>query len=251
MRNLTATRQEFARARRLHRRGIPLDPFELERMRNACLGLQIFANVNHPSLAFSLPEERAGYLLNAVLSNDSNRPIVPAHIVFEGPDGDSKIQLLPDPQKKNPRAWLPRRQNRSSHRRHVAEKITYQFADGMERYDRDAILNHRSSPRYAVYPGELVEGVYLAVGENPIPRSYNDRDHFRIRLTLFDKTGRSCSGHFDVMVCRSPREIERMQRISQLEKRILEKRPAANEADVAVISEVRSENERDTVSVTV
>ncbi len=37
MRYLMATRQEFARARRLHRRGIPVDQFELERMRKPCL----------------------------------------------------------------------------------------------------------------------------------------------------------------------------------------------------------------------
>ncbi len=182
------------------------------------------------------------------------------HLLFEGPDWESKMQLLPDPQKKNPRAWLPKAQNRSSLPRHVAERYTYQFADGTERYDRDAVLNHRFSPKYAVYPGGIVEGFYLAVGENPIPRSYNDRDRFDIRLILFDKTGRSCSGHFGVMVQRSAREIKRMQSVEQLDENgIREKRLAADlrmghridrEADAAVASDVGTKSERNTVSAT-
>ena len=231
--NCHANYEDFALVRRLRDRGIPVDEQEFERMQSACAGLQISEDAGPLSTVFCLSSGGAGCRLSVVISNESKRPLAPAHIGLEGPDGEMRMSLLPDPHKEYP----ARRGN--THRRvqdnsgcfvdYSSARNFYVFPTQTPMpYPRDEVLNHRIGRNCFLYPGECWEGWLLAVGEKPIPPEYRDRDRLKIRLTLFDQRGHFRGATFHPMVQRSRQEERRMAEIvSQNETWIREKRAAA------------------------
>jgi hypothetical protein len=213
--NYRANYKDFALASRLRDRGIPPDDYEFERMRAACAGLQILEDAGPPSTVFDLSSGGAGYRLSVVISNQSTRPLAPAHIVFEGPDWEIGMSLLPDPHKEYP----ARRGH--AHRRvrdHSGCIVDYSSARNFYVfpthtpmvYPRDEVLNPRIARSCFLYPGESLEGWLLAVGEKPIPPEYRDRDRVEMRLTLFDQRGHFHRAIFHPMVQRSRQEQQRL-----------------------------------------
>ena len=209
--NYRANYEDFARARRLRDRGIPLDEYELKRMEAVCLGLMILEDTSLPSTVFDLSSGGAGYILSVVISNESRRPLAPVHIGFESPDWEAGMRLLPDPYKEYP----ARRGN--AHRR-VRDNsgclVDYSNARNfyvfrirpLMIYPRDEVLNHRIARSCFLYPGDSLEGWLLAVGEKPIPPEYGNRDRLEMRLTLFDQRGHFYRATFRPMVQRSHQE---------------------------------------------
>jgi hypothetical protein len=204
--NCRANSEDFALARRLRDRGIPVDEYEVERMQAACAGLQILEDRSLPSTVFDLSSGGAGCLLSVVISNESRRPLAPAHIGFEGLDWGT-MSLLPDPHKEYPAS-------RGNKHRRVRDNsgclVDYSSARNfyvfpiqpVMTYPRDEVLNHRIARSCFLYPGESLEGWLLAVGEEPIPPEYGNRDRLKMRLTLFDQRGHVHRATFHPMVQR-------------------------------------------------
>ena len=216
--NCRANYQEFALARRLRARGIPVDEYEFERMKAACAGLEILEDAGPPSTVFDLSSGGTGCILSVVISNGSKRPLAPARIGFEGPDWET-MSLLPDPHKEYPaRRGTTHRRVRDNSGRIVDYSNARNFYVFPTRtpmaYPRGEVLNPRIARRCFVYPGESLEGWLLAVGEKPIPPEYRDRDRVKMRLTLFDQRGQFRPAIFHPMVERSRQGQQRLAELA-------------------------------------
>jgi len=227
-----ANHEDFALMRRLRDRGIPMDEYELEGIEVACRGLEICEDIDFPSTAFNLSSGGSGYELNVLIANDSERPLAPVHIGFEGPEWVNRMRLLPDPHKQ----YAARRGNTLRQvRDESGSSVDYSIARNTYVFptrprilqEREIVLNHRVSRSCILYPGDSVEGLLLAVGEEPIPLDYRDREHIKVRLTVFDQHGRFHRALFHPMVERSRQEERRWAEIgSQDQTRIRDKRAA-------------------------
>jgi hypothetical protein len=235
MRDCQANREDYALACGLRDRGIPLDEYEFERMKAACLGLEIWENIDSPSTVFNLPSGGAGYELNVAISNHSERPLAPVHIGFEGPGWETNMRLLSDPQKVYPARQRNTRRQVRDHRGVLIDysvaRNTYCFsAYWTDGYEREAALNHRIARSGVLYPGDSVEGWLLAVGEESIPFDYRDRDRLKMRLTVFDQRGRFHRAFFHPMVQRSRQEERRLAEIVSRDERWIQENRAAGAA---------------------
>lgn len=184
------TTKAYRLACRLRKCQILLDDDEFERMRQACLGLQI--HEGGPSSAFNLPGGGAGYVLSVDIWNPSQRRLSPEHIVFEGFEGEFRMRVFPDPRKEYPMGLNHadrRRCEREIGLDYLLARQLYVFPElHWHRYSREEVLNHLIGPRRFLYPGDPpLEGFLLTVGQEPIPWNYSDGDHFKVRLTIFIK----------------------------------------------------------------
>ena len=206
--NCRTSSEDFAMARRLRDRGIPVDEHEFARMEAASAGLQILEDRSLPSTVFDLSSGGAGCILNVVISNESRRPLAPAHIRFECEDWET-MSLLPDPHKQYPAA-----QRGKAHRRvrdNSGHFVDYSSARNfyvfptrtVMTYPRHEVLNHQIARGCFLYPGEPLEGWLLAVAETPIPPQYGNHDRLKMRLTLFDQRGHVHRATFHPVVQRS------------------------------------------------
>jgi hypothetical protein len=230
--NCHANYQDFALVRRLRDRGIPVDEYEFARMQAACAGLVILEDAGLPSTVFDLSSGGAGYRLSVVISNQSKRPLAPAHIGFEGPDWATGMSLLPDPHKEYP----ARRGN--AHRRvrdnggcvvdYSSARNFYVFPTQTPMVDpRNEVLNHRLGRGRFLYPGESWEGCLLAVGQQSIPSEYRDRDRLKMRLTLFDQRGHFHKATFHPIVQRSRQDERRLAEFVSRDETCIRDKPAA------------------------
>jgi len=196
-----ATAEEFALACELRNGGVPFDEDEFERMRVDALGLSIYQNRDLPSTGFTLPSGETGYILNAVISNDSPRELSAVHIQFDGPTCGFGMCLLQDPRRKSPREYL------------------YSFPDPrLAGFEREVVLNHLITRRRTLFPGDLEKGFLLVVGQAPLPSEYHDRYSLEVRLTVFDQKGRDYHKSFELMVERSRKEKRLIQRLEEMSK---------------------------------
>jgi len=211
MRNHHANCEDLALMRGLRNRGIPVDEFELERMKAACARLEILEDPGLPSTVFNLSCGGTGYLLNVGFENYSERPLAPTHVSFEAPDWETGMSLLADPHKQYPALRGNIRRQVRDHRGvpldYSIVRDTYFFPnDWTVGYGREAVLNHRIARSCFLYPGEPLEGWLMVVGQKPIPLEYRDRDRFKVHLTVFDQRGRFHRATFHPMVQRSRQE---------------------------------------------
>lgn len=268
--NCHANYEDFALIRRLRDRGIPVDEYQFARMQAACAGLEILEDAGLPSTVFALSSGGAGCRLSVVISNESKRPLAPAHIGFEGPDWATGMSLLPDPHKGYPA------QRGNAHRRvrdnggcvvdYSSARNFYVFPTHTPMVDpRNEVLNHRLGRGRFLYPGEFLEGCLLAVGQTPIPPEYRDRDRLTMRLTLFDHRGHFHRATFHPMVQRSrQQELRLAEFASPDETWIRDKRAAAaarlrddvkpnlgqeEEVDPSCVSAAAGDEDRSTASL--
>ena len=162
--------EDVASARTLQDRGVPFDEDEFERMRVDALGLSIHQNCEVPSTVFSFPN---GYMIAAVIRNDSSRSLSPSRIRFDGPAWQSGIGLMKDPTGRKRLLGPP------------GDRL-----DGWGiRYG--LILNYVITLKHIILlPGDFVKGVWLAEAQTVLPLEYHDRDLLKVDLTLFDQRGR-------------------------------------------------------------
>lgn len=211
---------EYKLACGLRDRQIPMDGEALHRMQADSLGLVI--QEDGPGFVFNLPEGGAGYVLCAVIYNDSQRCLSPAHVVFGGLDWQLRMQLLPDPRRENP-LRLYRSQRRrgrwKDERSYCLAREVYGFPGiHSHQYTREETLNHWVGPGRLLYPGDPpLEGLLLATGQELIPRSYADGDHIKMNIRIFDQKQNSYAAWFHPMVQRSPEEKELMKKFSLLD----------------------------------
>jgi hypothetical protein len=193
MTNRRENHEDFLHATTVHERGIPVDEYELERMKTASLGLSIEQGGYFPTEAFNLRSGQAGYSFSVLISNDSQRPLDPVHIGFDIP-WDRSLSLLPDPRKEHPgRQQFRRGRHKRDDLKLAVLRNTYSFRDtGQSEWERDAVINHQLGRSRPVFPNESVEGLLLAVGLQRIPSEYHDGDRAEVHLMVFDQRG-----HYD------------------------------------------------------
>ena len=186
MRCRPTTPEEMAIARKLRDRGFVFDQDEFAQMERDCLCLSILQNGSFPSTAFDLAGA-TGYIFNTVIVNESPEKILsPSFIDFDGPSWEVGIELLSDPRQQVPR------------------KYCYEFPDPkLCGFEREAVLNHTIGGKRVLYPGESLEGLFLATGIAPIPLEYEDRSPCEVAITLYDQAGRSVRSVFKLIIQRS------------------------------------------------
>jgi hypothetical protein len=173
------TAERVALARRLRTLGLFLEKDELESLDEP--GLSILQDAGIPSQCFNLPSGVAGYEFNIVMVNETRDTVLsPSHIDFSGPNWDFHLRLLPEPSRRGPYVLGAR-----------------------DRYERKLVLNHLIGREHRVFPGQAVEGLLLAVGQDPVPSGYEEFQRFKVNLRLFDQTGRSKETLFGMVVRRS------------------------------------------------
>ena len=181
--------EEFERARRLHELGVAVDYDAFERMRAESAGLSIFQNSDAPSLILDMPAGQTACLFNAAIVNHSEcRVLASSRIRFDGPEWLHNLRLIPDPRltkgSKHPNAYFLRPDECG--------------------YPREVVLNNFVRGKHKLPPGELAEGLLLAIAEGRIPSDYADHDRIKVRLNLFDQRGRVASCLFGLRVERGP-----------------------------------------------
>ena len=206
------TQANVARASELRKLGIPIDAYELERMKPAPSGLFIAADLELPGFVSNCCSQGTGYVFGVTIWNDSECRLAPVHIVFRAPKlATTGIQLLADPRKS---PTPPIRKTPEGRYKCNLERNTYAFpGSSQELYPRDSILNHRIGPSAYLYPGDELQGFLLAVSDSLIPPDYTEGQRVATSLTLFDQCGfsRRCTVH--LVVRRSKKEREFLEDI--------------------------------------
>jgi hypothetical protein len=161
---------EFSKLQAL---GVPLDGEVLERIRAASLGLSIHT-FETAADAFIADTPVGGALLaiHVVIANDSPR-VIRIHQFRVGlPWIDPDFTLLADPRHNIPR-----------------EQLYWSAKDPTLRFNREAVLNHRTGSRGRLAPGESIDGILFGAGEQAIPEPFHNSKWVEVTLGIVDGRG--------------------------------------------------------------
>ena len=157
----------------LRRGGIPLDDEVVKSVKAASRGLRLYqTGTPVDSNIFDLDSGGAGYILSIAIRNAADRVIRPVACRLKTPWGEARLRWLEDPLRRVPREY------------------SYSFpAGGLYGFEREAVLNHFLNRKTRLYPGDMVEGFLLGVGEECISDEYHDRRRLVTQLSVYDERG--------------------------------------------------------------
>lgn len=170
----TMTQGEFVKSLlKLRRAGIPLDDKVVESAKAASRGLRLYqTGTQLDSSIFDLDSAGTGYILSIAIRNPSDRIIRPVACRLKSPWGEARLRWLEDPLRNKPKEY------------------SYSFpAPGPLGFGREAVLNHLLNRRTRLYPGDMVEGFLLGVGEECISDEYDDRRWLVTQFSVYDERG--------------------------------------------------------------
>jgi hypothetical protein len=181
--------EEILMLSQLHRAGIPLDKEVLEGLKVHSRGLSIHQRGTCiDNSVVDLDFGGTGYILSVAIYNDSNRIIRPHEIRLEMPWHESQFRLLENPLTKIPREY------------------TYALPPpGPAGFEREVVLNHHFGGKGRLCPGDCIEGFLLAVGQEPIPVGYRNRQKLQAHLSIFDGPGNRYESRVELFVRREER----------------------------------------------
>jgi hypothetical protein len=140
-----------------------------------------------PSLGmvFDLDNGQTGYVMDLVITNESDHPIGIQRFEFKTPWDGAGISLLPGPEKSGPRTG------------------NYCFPGSAAlAFEREVVLNRLLSPRARLNPGEH-RGLFLGIERSPIPCHYPEYGRAVVELAVFDTKRNRYSSEFRLCVDRS------------------------------------------------
>ena len=180
-------RQETALFEDLHRWGTPLDEGVLRNARLASQGLKITQFGAAPeNIAYVKASGMMGIMLNMCIENVSDRIVKVDAIRLQLPWSDADFHWL---QKQSP-------------------KVLNQWggyvlsACGPYGINPAIVLNHRLTPNFKFYPGDVLEGCLLGESSAPVPTEYLDRMVIPVRLLIFAGSRGSYEGWLHIGICR-------------------------------------------------
>jgi hypothetical protein len=196
---LTISSKEFLRAKQLEALGIPLDGEVLEKSQEACHRLWIGQDPNNfETILFDLGSRGTSVMITLKIWNESDQMIRLAAARLEIPWCD-QIHWLEDPHRDVPR------------------KLFYSFPSPvLQRYERDAVLNHRFGPNGKLLSGFGLHGFLLGIGEEPIPDHYRDRELYEARLSIFDGRNNPYSLDLKFLVMRDLKHRQGLKAAKQM-----------------------------------
>jgi hypothetical protein len=137
------------------------------------------------NMVLDLENGQAGYVMDLVITNESDRPIGIQRFELKTPWGGAGISLLPGPVKSGPR------------------KGHYCFpGSGSLAFESEVVLNRFMSSRERLNPGQH-PGLFLGIEESPIPCHYPEYSRTAVELAVFDTKGNRYSSEFRLCVDRS------------------------------------------------
>jgi hypothetical protein len=72
----------------------------------------------------------------------------------------------------------------------VPREHSYSFpAAGLCGFEREGVLNHLLNRKPRLYPGEMIEGSLLGIGEECISDEYHDRQCLVTQFSVYDERG--------------------------------------------------------------
>ena len=164
--------EELALVRSLRDRGVLVDAREVRCLARSAAGLRV------KQVGFgidSFAQERvsgAEYAIRLAIANSSSRPLAPMRVELDFPWDHRGARLLEDPHLSRPRKEL------------------YAFPSGeLHPYDRADVINHQLKRSRPIAPRDEVEGMLLALADDPIPESYAEGSTLEVQVTVFDQRG--------------------------------------------------------------
>jgi hypothetical protein len=163
----------------LRRGGIPLDDVVVQSMKAASRGLSLHqTGTPVDSNIFDLNSGGAGYILSIAICNDSDRIIRPVACRLKTPWDEARLRWLEDPLRRVPREY------------------SYSFpAADLYGFEREGVLNHLLNRKIRLYPGDMIEGFLLGVGEECISADYRDRRCLVTQFSVYDARGNRSDVH--------------------------------------------------------
>ena len=177
----------------------------------APVGLAI---IQIPSLGvnsvFDLETGGAGYMMDAHIGNELDRPIWIHGFQIKTPWGGAGFSLLSDPTQSVPKQEI------------------YSFPNSTLGFERSVVLNSFLSGNGRLNPGDEIEGLLLGVDEDPLPDEYPDNGRIVVKLSIFDERGNRFSSGFRLCVERSAiydrkrmKEIPASERVERARERLI------------------------------
>jgi hypothetical protein len=192
--------QELRLASQLSRAGIPLDGEMLKAAEVAGRGLVLYPGPNFlDNEIFDVDPRGTGFRVTVGMHNDSPRILRLGEPHLGIPWRESRFRWLEYPLGKVPREY------------------TYDFPPpGPRGFDPSGVLNHRFGRRGRLLPDEWREGLLLAVGDEPMPDHYRNRQCIKIPLRIPDERGNLYTADIPFLVTRQGNRLRELKLLEQL-----------------------------------
>jgi len=180
--------EELAVARRLRDLGIPLELEDdgSDSIRPARFGLLINqVGSDRETRAFELDCGGTGYTLNLEITSNAPGLVVIRYFRLDLPWQDPQFHWLDDPADRGTKSDL------------------YVVADREFECPRDRVINHRTGARGKLSRGDILDGLLLGVGFEPIPDCFRHGSSVDAMLSIVDQFGRSHSSEVSLWIERS------------------------------------------------
>jgi hypothetical protein len=137
------------------------------------------------NMVFDLENGHTGYVMDMVITNESDHPIGIQRFEIRTPWGGAGISPLPEPLRSGSR------------------KGNYCFpGSGSLAFEGEVVLNRFLSSRERLNPGEHL-GLFLGIEDSPIPCHYPENGRAVVELAVFDTRGNRYSSEFRLCVDRA------------------------------------------------
>jgi hypothetical protein len=146
------------------------------------------------NMLFDLKDSQSGYVLDAALMSQSDRPIWIKGIRIKRPWGGSGISLLePGTRYRVPGGY-------------------YSFPDDSLDFKPSVVLNRLLCGKERLNPGDEVYGLILAVAAESVPDEISDNERIVVELSLYNGRGDQFASRFRLCVDRSVRRARQSAR---------------------------------------